>query len=111
MVLQPQRVLGIGLQQALDLVGHRGEQPGEVHFDADVGLLDVDLGGGVLAQRGDPQVRDVADPGHVGAADLVDVFALHQLEAVADPPLGLGDAEFVREGHDDGSGHGALMPE
>ena len=74
-VSDPQRFLRIAFENALDLAGKGGKNPGKLHFDAQGIAHDRDFSRHGLAKGHDPQIRRIAVPIDLAISQFVDVIA------------------------------------
>jgi hypothetical protein len=63
-----------GLENALDLAGQGGKDPGKLHFNAHGIAHDVKLRRRGLSKRHDPQIRRVAVPIDLAVSEFIDVI-------------------------------------
>src|SRR5262245_17633908 len=93
------------LDEGPHLLGEHAEQPGQLHFDADVILGDVDHPREGLAENAGVKIEMIAGPGLVDDDKLLPEGRPCLGEAGFETASGLLLAELVRDGNDEGAGH------
>ncbi len=97
----PQRFLRVGLENASNLAGQGGKDPGKLHFNAQGIVRDVNLRRRGLSKSHDPQIGRVAVPIDLAVSEFIDVIPAQKLYSPGNPPFRLFGAEAVRQGNDD----------
>jgi hypothetical protein len=83
----PQRFLRVGLENALDLAGQGGKDPGKLHFNAQGIVHHVKLPRRGLSESHDPQIRGVAVPIDLAVSEFIDVIPAQTLYSPGNPPF------------------------
>jgi hypothetical protein len=97
----PQRFLRVALENALDLAGQGSKDPGELHFNAQSIVQDVNLRCRGLSKSHDPQIRRVAIPIGLAIGEFIDVISAQEFYLLGDPPFRFFGTEAVGHGDDD----------
>jgi hypothetical protein len=83
----PQRFLRVALENALDLVGQGSKDPGELHFNTQSIVQDVNLRCRCRSKSHDPQIRRVAIPIGLAIGEFIDVIPAQEFYLLDDPPF------------------------
>ena len=70
----PQRVLRVALENALDLAGQGGKDPGKLDFNPQGIVHHVKLRRRGLSKSDDPHIRSVAVPSGLAVSEFIDVI-------------------------------------
>src|SRR5262249_2109377 len=96
-----QQQLSLFLDQGLGLLGHHGQEPGQLDLDAYLVFRDVDPPAGRMAQQGDPQVEMIARPVLLQHGEMAAERGPGALQARLQAALGLLPTQVVGNDNDD----------